>query len=260
MSWTASTDNIAVAGYELDRSTDMLNWTPVTTSTITDTFYEDDTVDFSTTYYYRLRAFDATNNYSSYASTNITSSGFQVNLDPSRASTITSDDKLVSIQIPAGSLTQPTFCIISTSQAISPLPATKSKVLAGPYQLVCRDADGNVLSNFTKPLTLSLQLNKIDTSGVASVSYYSYENNQWQLIQPQGKTGQSGVVQFDVSNSSAFAVVGKPKSTPLWVKLVITLLVLIGLVIVAWQVMHLLLRRKYQQQYDDYVNKMHGGL
>ena len=65
LSWTTSTDNVGVAGYELKR-----NGTLVSNSNTT--FYNDSSLSPSTTYSYTIRAFDASGNYSNSTSVSIT--------------------------------------------------------------------------------------------------------------------------------------------------------------------------------------------
>ena len=63
MTWTASTDNIAVTGYQLQRAGTTIATLPAGTLT-----YTDNGLTPSTAYSYTLRAFDASNNFSGAAS------------------------------------------------------------------------------------------------------------------------------------------------------------------------------------------------
>ena len=67
LSWVASTDNIGVAGYEIERGTDGINFTEI--DTISNIAYQDTGLNSATTYYYRVRACDAAENKSSYSNT-----------------------------------------------------------------------------------------------------------------------------------------------------------------------------------------------
>lgn len=64
--WTASTDNVAVAGYELQKRINT-NGRWINEYTGINTSY-DDLNAFSGLYFYRVRAFDAAKNYSEYSS------------------------------------------------------------------------------------------------------------------------------------------------------------------------------------------------
>jgi hypothetical protein len=63
LSWTAATDNVAVSGYNLENSTNQVDWTPIA-SGISDTTFTDKALGTNTTYYYRLRAIDTSGNES----------------------------------------------------------------------------------------------------------------------------------------------------------------------------------------------------
>jgi chitodextrinase len=69
LSWTASTDNVAVTGYLIERCTGSgcLNFTQVGTTTGTGTTYSDSGLATSTTYSYQIRATDAAGNLSGYS-------------------------------------------------------------------------------------------------------------------------------------------------------------------------------------------------
>lgn len=63
LSWTDSSDNTGVAGYNVERSTDSENWQSLADK-IGDTFYADDSLQSGAHYYYRVRAVDAAGNLS----------------------------------------------------------------------------------------------------------------------------------------------------------------------------------------------------
>jgi chitodextrinase len=69
LSWTASTDNVAVTGYRIERcqGASCSNFTQVATSTTTT--FNDTALTASTSYSYRVRAADAANNLSAYSNT-----------------------------------------------------------------------------------------------------------------------------------------------------------------------------------------------
>jgi len=67
LSWNSSTDNGKIAGYEIERSPDgKTRWTPIGRSSTN--AYSDTGLSASTTYYYRIRAYDAAGNKSTYSS------------------------------------------------------------------------------------------------------------------------------------------------------------------------------------------------
>lgn len=66
LTWTDNSDN--ETGFKLERSTNNVNWTQITTIVANTTFYGDTNLTPGTTYYYRIRAYTADSN-SSYSST-----------------------------------------------------------------------------------------------------------------------------------------------------------------------------------------------
>ena len=71
LSWGASTDNVGVTGYKVERcsGTGCTNFAQIGTTTGTGTTYKDTTTVASTTYNYRVRATDAAGNLSTYSNT-----------------------------------------------------------------------------------------------------------------------------------------------------------------------------------------------
>ncbi len=71
LSWGASTDNVGVSGYRIERCAGSAcsNFTQIATTTGTGTGYKDTTVNSATSYSYRVRATDAAGNLSTYSNT-----------------------------------------------------------------------------------------------------------------------------------------------------------------------------------------------
>ena len=71
LSWGASTDNVGVTGYDIERcsGSGCTNFAQITTTSGTGTTYKDATVSASTSYTYRVRAFDAAGNQGPYSNT-----------------------------------------------------------------------------------------------------------------------------------------------------------------------------------------------
>ena len=71
LSWGASTDNVGVTGYQVERcqGAGCSNFTQIATTTGTGTTYKDTSVSASTSYSYRVRATDAAGNLSPYSNT-----------------------------------------------------------------------------------------------------------------------------------------------------------------------------------------------
>ncbi len=67
LGWTASTDNVGVTGYSIERCTGASCTTWAQIATVTSTAYSDTGLTTATTYRYRVRANDAAGNLSSYS-------------------------------------------------------------------------------------------------------------------------------------------------------------------------------------------------
>ena len=68
LTWTASTDNVGVTGYDIERCSGSTTCTPTALTTTTGTSFNNTGLAADTTYRYRVRAYDAAGNKSGYSS------------------------------------------------------------------------------------------------------------------------------------------------------------------------------------------------
>ena len=89
LSWGASSDNVGVTGYQLERcqGAGCSNFTQIATPTATS--YKDTTVSATTSYSYRVRATDAAGNLSPYSNTATTTTPTPDTTPPSQPGTLT---------------------------------------------------------------------------------------------------------------------------------------------------------------------------
>ena len=258
LSWTASTDNIGVQSYRLERSLDNVNNWESLSGSITETNFEDFSVSFGVHYYYRLKAVDAAGNASPHASADLVSSGFGANAHPDSDATISSEDGLVSILIPAGALEKDAFCSIVVAQDIlSPIP--KGYVmLGGPYNFTCRDeSDSN--QTFKKAPVLTGQINKQMIKGIGKVEYFGQaEGDTWKTLKISKHDKKTLADTVELDNHSVFTIMGKQKKTSVWLIIFEIFLVLAGLVVLARFVVNWLLKRRASKQYEDTLHKSRG--
>lgn len=152
LSWNPSTASAGIANYVLNRSTDNVNWSPLVT--VTDTTYEDSATDFNSTYYYQLEAVDNSGNVSPYSTAQATTGTFS-----STSNKITSDDKLVTVEIPDGAFSGNTDCTVSSGDSSNIASgSSKTVLLLGPYSMLCVDSSGAVIDTFNKPVTVTMNL------------------------------------------------------------------------------------------------------
>lgn len=258
LSWTASTDNIGVQAYQLERSLDNVNNWENLGNSIKETNFDDFSVSFGVHYYYRLKAVDAAGNASGYATTDIVSSGFEANAHPDSDATVTSEDGLASILIPSGALEKDAFCSVVVAQDIlSPIP--KGYVmLGGPYEFTCRDESDTVLI-LKKPPTLTGQINKQLVKGMGKVEYFGQaEGDTWKNLKITKHNKKTLADTVELDSHSVFTIMGKQKKTSMWLIIFEIFLVLAGLVVLARFVVNWLLKRRASKQYEETLHKSRG--
>ncbi len=92
------------------------------------------------------------------------------NPDATREATFTSDDRVASVTLPAGSIGDQAICSVSDSTATVSVLTGQTKV-AGPYQLLCKTRIGENVSAFVKPVTWHYQLKERLKSGFVPKAY-----------------------------------------------------------------------------------------
>jgi hypothetical protein len=240
LSWDASTDNIAVEAYELERSTDQTEWTKLDDA-ISDTSYTDSTADYATTYTYRLSAKDTAGNFSDYALIDITTNDFEANVFADQESTISSDDGLVEISIPAGALSEDSFCEISKdSTRVSP---KGYKLASGPYSISCRNKAADSVTSFDKAAKVTMHLKSFKK--FKKFKAYAVDGNNLSPIESSFNKN-TGDLTFSLSELQTFAAYGA-KGSNWWLWILFPLL-LIGLVLLILRI------RNSRGGSDDYYD------
>ncbi len=105
LSWTASTDNVGVTGYRIERcqGSGCTSWAQVGTATVNN--YADSAVSASTTYRYRVRATDAAGNLSGYSGAVAVTTPTQPDITPPTApATITATARRHACRLVVGGL------------------------------------------------------------------------------------------------------------------------------------------------------------
>ena len=222
LNWTASTDNVVVTGYRVERCTGASCTTFVQIAMPTTTSYSDTGLTVSTSYSYRVRATDAAANLSGYSSTvSATTQVVAITTPPTITSpvsgaTVTAGEPLtISVTFVPG--TYPNGLVIfapdplgvaglqavvgSTASFSLPIPATTPP---GSYAITAFATDSNssvVSSTFTVDVERSDLPTALSISPVAA------------LLKTVGATLPltvlatfSGNVQIDVTQSSSLAI------------------------------------------------------
>lgn len=253
LSWELPEYFGALSGYELERSTDNEKWERVGPESLTDQAYVDTTTDFQTTYYYRVRTLEASGLKSDYATTETTTGEFVSNLE-AEGTTLTSDDQSVTVFIPKDAIEEEASCNLYNNNDVLPPTEDKHVTLTGPYEILCKNKDGNLIESFKVPVEVSVTEN----TSYKGIRYFSYEED-WQEVTPERA---DNIAKFTLQDQTIFTAIGQEKSTPLWIKILIGLFIIVGLVLGVLLLLNIINRIKQRNQYEtqneDYYRKEHG--
>lgn len=258
LSWLSSTDNVSVKGYNLERSTDKRKWEKLGDDILIDQYFEDITVKFETTYHYRLRAVDEAGNKSKYAQVSVTTNPFNANVKPDEATSLTSENGMLVVDFPIEALTQPAVCSLNPNDSVLAPEVDGQTAIAGPIDVLCKQADGVIINSFAQPVHVSIKLNEEQQKDLTTLSYHTY-GGEWQQV---GTDNPLNIAGFDLTDRTTFAVMAANKSLPLWQKiligLAITAVIIGGVLLVLVMFLRLKQRRQYQKKYQDYYRKERG--
>lgn len=257
LKWDPSTDPYLVAPvltYELDRSIDQTNWT-VVNQTISDTSYSDTNTDFSVHYYYRLVAQDTTGNASPYAYADTVTPAFASNVSASGGSTTyTSSDGLATVLVPSGAVPSNVNCAVAANDQV--IHSSSEKVVAGPYQLVCKDANGNTLASVTESLQWTINL-KGKLKGLGAPAAYEADPNGTLTLQKGASyDSKSQTIGLQLDSANAVVVLAPPAASFPWgfVALVLLVLGIMG------GLASLVLNRQRRANFNDYLRQKYYNI
>lgn len=260
LTWEAAKDNVGVASYKLERSTDGETWT-VLGETVTDTFYDDRTVVFSTVYKYRLAAVDSSGNTGDSVTTEAKTGEFNANASSEDATALASEDNVVIASLPAGAVPDESSCSVDLdSDNLTELKnaiGVKFQRLAGPYLISCKDSNGDVLPSFNETVVVTMAPPKAATKGNTNFKLYVYDMQaeQWSLAKSTyDKKSKTYKVSIDGPAQVAFVGQKAPNYWPLFFSIIIPTLLVGGGAFWYYQ------RKLKKQQYADYIKKKYYNL
>jgi chitodextrinase len=213
LAWTASTDNVGVTGYKVERCTGAgcANFAQIATPTATT--FGDSGLTGSTSYSYRVRANDAAGNNSGYSNTATTSTlaagNVSVAISPRRGGVTTSQTMpftaVVTNDVGSAGVKWSTTGGTLTGQTAT--AATFSSATAGPFTITAT-------SNADNTKSASATIGVTDLSGVTT-----YHNN---LSRDGTNTREFALTTSNVATGSfgklfSCAVDGEVYAQPLWV-------------------------------------------
>jgi len=257
LSWSASTDNVGVASYSLERSLDQKTWAALGQA-ITDTSYTDSDTAFSKHYFYRLKALDAAGNASEYATGDITTGAFTANASAAQDLILSSEDGVMSAKLPPGTVDKQTDCsLVEDSDNKDRILSAGLLSGSGPYSLVCKLADGTQLDKFTGTVTIITSDKSKVYSKLTKLKFYRYdtENNIWVALDTS-LNKKTHLLSATITQPSQIAVLGVAKkgiSSTLIAIIVLPLILLAAFAV--WR-----LRQQQKEQYSEYIRRKYYDL
>ncbi len=254
LTWKNPSYSPGLSGYELERSIDQKNWDKVGKDNTPEESYDDTTVDFGTTYYYRLRVIGVNDLKSEYATSQVTTELFQANTD-SDQTTLTSDDQKVNVTIPKSAFDSEANCSLRINNDVLSPTKDKYETVVGPYEILCKISDGTIVTRFKQPVIVTVNVKKQPYS---AYSFYTLSND-WQEIPTKPIKSEA---RLDLTDQTTFVLLGKKGNASLIVKILIGLIVLMAIGVGALYLLRWLAVKKEQQQIasiqEDYFRKEHG--
>ena len=260
ITWFQSQGGVGgINGYNIDRSTDKQNWQSLAKGINTLT-YIDTTVKFATLYYYRVQAYDSNGQTGDYAQVQITSNSFVANLSPDSDLTLASNDNMLSIYLPVGSVDTKTQCTI-LNYATSDLSSSPSgyALIAGPYQLICKQEDGRLISKLNKNATVTLTVGQKTLSHYSSVKVFVSSGGKWQA-QAAGFDQKTGQYRYQTANLNNVALFGKLKKPNYWIYIILIPLILLAAGIIGIRIFNQYMARKQILSKDEDYRRKEQGL
>lgn len=257
LTWLASTDNRGVKGYNIQRSTDQKSWKTLV-SVLNHDNYEDDTVGFDQKYFYRVQAVDTSGNKSGWANVSVNMPSFDANVKANSDTTISTDDQAVDILIPAGALSVDALCSVRLTADLNAPALDRYDVVGGPYDVSCRDKDGNAITTFNKALTATIKLDTVAPNDHRQFEYYGQKNDNWDKLSVTSHDAGARTDTLQLKDYTVFIIMAKHPTPPIW-KAIVKILLVIGVTAAVGLLgVRFLVQRKAKKSYQDYVKKAHG--
>jgi len=251
LTWDAAADRYAenpVLTYEIDRSVDQTNWSPIAAG-LSITQFDDSTTAFSVHYYYRINASDNAAHTSGYSYSDVTTPAFTANVDAG-GSSFTSEDGFATVTAPANSIPVDFNCTVATNSQVLKKSGSQ-KIVAGPYQLVCKNTTGDGLTNFGNAVTWTIKL-KGRRGGVGAPGFSTVEvNGSLTAVKSAAYDPKTQVSNATTDSTQPVAVVAPVSPGFPW-SIVAAVLFVAGLIIA---VIVLISLRRRNLSYRDYLSR-----
>lgn len=248
LTWRAASDDRQVAGYKIERSTDQSNWSTLA-DTVDATEYTDASVAFETNYFYRIHAKDEAGNHSPEALAQVKTGKFTSNVSGDAGAGLSSDDGVMSVVLPPGSVPSDQVCVIVDSKDNSSSIAKKLHLLAGPYMIACKNEKGEVLSKFDQPVAITFKVTE-EQEKKYDLALYEY-TDQWKKIVKPTYDNKARQFTFNQTDARDVALLGTAKTNP-W-PLILSFVVPLILFFVGF--VYIRLRQQKQAEYQAYLKR-----
>ena len=253
LSWTEIADAASISAYRIERSTDQSQWT-VLSENLAAVEFRDDQVAFATHYYYRVSAIGQGGISSEYVFKNVDTGTFAQNATSAINGNFASADETANVLLVAGTLdADAAICNVITSH----LKLTKSvgAIIAGPYELVCKNTSGKVLTDFNKPVTWKYNL-KSKNNGYGNFRGVSVgAGGRLDAAPTSDFDSQSQQLTFNQSTATTTAVLAASKRGIPAGSITIIVIVFIFL---GWVIFNL--RASQRQRYTDFLRSKYYNL
>jgi hypothetical protein len=128
-------------------------------------------------------------------------------------------------------------------------------VISGPYQLLCKDADGNQIQTFNRPLAWVYKF-KTGLNGYGTPTAVSLDDSGKVAVSKSIYNKKLKTISFSQTNGSqSLILASKTKGLP--VNLIIGVLFILGLFA---GVFFFVLRRRQKENYSDYIRSKYYDL
>lgn len=170
LSWDASTDNTAVAGYEIQRQEKgQSTWEAVgnvASEEFTDFEFAPDK-----TYVYQVRAYDEAQNFSAWsAGKDVTAGAFTPNVTKAEGGTVTDEKKILTIDVPKDAVSEDLVIYVNKVKVKGITLPENSKLVGGFYDIKAKNSQGVEVKTFNRQIVVKFDYGKINTIGTLKSS------------------------------------------------------------------------------------------
>lgn len=251
LTWLPPDNDYTDVHYELRRSADNETWSTLADD-IYETEYHDTDASFETQYFYKLRAVN-TAGTSQDVETNIKTGGFRANVTVEHGGEVAFSDGQIVVRFPSDAVSEDMQCSVTESRGLPNIPVPYH-ILSGPYEVTCKTATSQVVRTFGKTLQVIMQFDGY--KGYTDTHVRAMDTSQeWIKVDSSLEDKTLG---FDLEDSASFLVAGKPKSTPLIVKLLLGLLAIVAVCGAIVGLLYVRYRRQQLDVYSSYVRQSRG--